>query len=203
MVKALPVMGILGAFFAAVLVAILVDAAVFVVVLVTLTGSVILVAQRTIVGAVAGIVVLILTVLAALGMAGSVTTKNGSADFGISEDGGILLGLAACLAVPMGALAARWEQAAPRWLAYAGIAAAVVALAMALANPAALDDNGTVYTLVTALFALAAMAPMVPLVRAEGDAPRGRSTEPAPLASADSSVGPGSAASKRAPGRRP
>lgn len=203
MAKALPIMGILGAVFGALLVAVLADAAAFIVVLVSLVGSVMLLAQRTIVGAVAGLIVLALTVVAGLGLVGSISTEGGGgADFGISPTAGIILGLAACLAVPMGAVAARWDGLEPRWAAYAGIACAILAVAIAAAGADTLSDHGAAMTLTAAAFALGAIAPMVVLLRSPDD----DRAEPAPLAAMEAPVSKSAGApapSKRVPGRRP
>ena len=186
MAKALPVMGVLGAFLAACVVAVLVDTGILLVVPFTLVASVILLAQRTILGAVAGLVVLALTVLAALGMLGNVTTEEGGAtDFGIGETAGTVLALAACLAIPVAAVAIRWDDAEPRWLAVGGLGAAALALAIALADPAALSDHGRVMTLVHAIVCLLALGPMVPLLSSAGAAP----AELPPLAVVEAPVG--------------
>jgi hypothetical protein len=202
MAKALPIIGIVGAVFGALLVAVLADAAAFIVVLVTLVGSVMLLAQRTIVGAVAGLIVLALTVVAGLGLVGSISTEDGGADFGISPPTGIVIGLAACLAVPMGAVAARWDELEPRWTAFVGIACSVLAVGIAAAGADTLSDHGAAMTLTAAAFALGAIVPMVVLLRSPGD----DGAEPAPLAAVEAPVTKSSAAparSKRAPGRRP
>lgn len=192
MAKALPVMGILGAFLAACVVAVFVEVGVLIVVPFMFIASLVLLGQRTVLGAVAGLVVLALTVLAALGMLGSVTTeKGGATDFGVSEPTGTVLALAACLAVPVAAIAGRWKDAEPRWLSIGALAAAVVALAIALADPEAMKDHGRVMTLVHAILCLLVMGPMIPLLSAATEP-----TELPPLAAMDAPVKP-------AAGRKP
>lgn len=195
--KVLPILGIVGAVFAALVVAVLANAALFVVVLVAVAASIVLVAQRTIAGAVAGLVVLALGVLAALGLAGSVTTeKGGETGFGIAEPTGVLLAFAAMIALPVAATVLRWGDL-PRWLAIAGLACAAVAFGLAATDPSDLADHGTIRTIVTSVSCLASMAPAIALLRAGDDegsdeaSPR-RAPEPppqpAPLASAEAAV---------------
>jgi hypothetical protein len=164
--KALPILGIIGAVFAALAVMVLVNGAVFVVIPLTLVGSIVLLAQRNVPGAIAGLLVLGLTVLAALGLAGSVTTKKGSSDFGISEEMGRVLAVIACLAVPAAAIGVRWGEAEPAWLAYVGLAGAVLAVILALAGQHHLAEQNHPLTLVAGAVALVPVAGMVGLLRA-------------------------------------
>ena len=185
MAKALPVMGVLGAFLAACVAAVLVEAGILFTVPFLLVASVVLLGQRTVLGAVAGLVVLALTVLAALGMVGNVSTeRGGSTDFGVGEATGSVLALAACLAIPASAVAIRWPDAQPRWLAFLGLGAAAIALALGAADPAALKDHGNARTLVLAVLCLLPMAPMVPMLSSAPEA-----TELPPLAAFEAPAG--------------
>lgn len=195
MSKTLPVLGIVGAVFAALTIAVLVpdSLAMFAPLLVGIVGSVVLIGQRSIQGAVAGIVILILTVVAALGLVGEVTTKDGGgADFGISVAMGQILSIAACLLVPLAAVVLRWERCEPRWMAIAGSACAVVAFIIAAMDPDGIAQQNQVETLVAAVLALLTTLAMVPLLRND-DFAAAAVPEPAPLASAEAPLGTGRA----------
>lgn len=166
--KALPILGILGSVFAALAIAVLVpdSLAMFVPLLVGLAGSVILVGQRTIQGAIAGIVVLGLTVLAALGLIGTVSTESGgSTDLGISVAVGQVLAIAACLALPLSAMGLRWPEVQPLWLGIGSAAAGVLALVLVALDPDGIAQQNQADTLVAAVLALLALGAMVPLLR--------------------------------------
>lgn len=195
MTKTLPIVGIVGAVFAALTIAVLVpdSLAMFTPLLVGLVGSGLLIAQRSVHGAVAGIVILVLTVVAALGLVGEVTTEDGGgADFGISVATGQVLSIAACLLIPIAAVVLRWEQCEPRWMAIAGIAAAVIAFVIAAMDPDGIAQQNQAETLVAAVLALVACLAMVPLLRNDDDE-EPVAKEPAPLASADAPLGTGRA----------
>ena len=195
MSKTLPVVGIVGAVFAALAIAVLVpdSLAMFTPLLVGLVGSGVLIGQRSIHGTIAGIVILILTVVAALGLVGEVTTEDGGgADFGISVATGQVLAIAVCLLIPVAAVVLRWEHCEPRWMAIAGIAAAAIALLIAATDPDGIAQQNQAETLIAAVLALGASLAMVPLLRNDvDDEPVAK--EPAPLASADAPLGTGSA----------
>ena len=195
MSKTLPILGIVGAVFAALAIAVLVpdSLAAFLPLLVGFAGSGVLIGQRSIHGAVAGIVILILTVVAALGLVGEVTTEEGGgADFGISVGTGQVLSIAACLSIPIAAVVLRWELCEPRWMAIAGVACAVVAFIIAAMDPDGIAQQNQVETLVAAGLALLASIAMVPLLRNDED-DEVVVHEPEPLASADASLGTRSA----------
>lgn len=176
--KALPIIGIVGAAFAMLLILVLVNAAVFVVLPIILAGSIMLLMQRNTVGAVAGLIVLVLGVVAAMGLAGSITTKDsGSTDFGISEEMGRIWAAAACIAIPLGVVASRWDDVEPMWLSYVGIATGVLSLILAWANRDVLADQTIVMVLVAGALALGPIAPMVGLLRSPHD-PAGNGPEP-------------------------
>jgi hypothetical protein len=163
--KGLATIGILGAVAATLGMLVLVDAAVFLVLPVIVAGSIVLVAQRSVAGAVAGLLVLALAVVAALGLAGSITTRNGSTDFGFTEEAGRLLAIAGCLAIPLAAIAVRWASIDPQPLAYIGIFCAAVAFLLAVMRPDRLVEQTDYVTLATGLLPLGAIAPMVGLWR--------------------------------------
>lgn len=163
--KGLALIGILGAVAATLTVLVLLDAAVFLVLPVIVAGSIVLVAQRTVAGAVAGLLVLALAVVAALGLAGSITTENGTTDFGFSPAAGRLLAIAGCLAIPLAATAVRWGAIDPQPLAYIGIFCAAVAFLLAAIRPGQLVEQTDYVTLATGLLPLGAIAPMVGLWR--------------------------------------
>lgn len=163
--KGLAVIGILGAVFASLCVLVLVGAAVFLALPVIVAGSIVLVAQRSVAGAVAGLLVLALAVVAALGLAGSVTTERGTTDFGFSEQSGRLLAIAGCLAIPLAAIAVRWSGVDPQSLSYIGLFCAVVAFLLAAIRPDRLVEQTDYLTLATGLLPLGAVAPMVGLWR--------------------------------------
>jgi hypothetical protein len=166
--KGLALAGILGAVAATLTMLVLLEAAVFLVLPIIVAGSIALVAQRTVAGAVAGLLVLALAVVAALGLAGSVTTQNGSADFGVSAEAGRLLALAGCLAVPLAALAVRWPSIDPQPLAYIGIFCAAVAFLLAAIRPDRLADQSDLLSVASGFLPLGAIAPMVGLWRGSG-----------------------------------
>lgn len=163
--KGLALIGILGAVAATLTVLVLVGSAIFLVLPVIVAGSIVLVAQRTVAGAVAGLLVLALAVVAALGLAGSITTEKGSTDFGFTEDAGRLLAVAGCLAIPLAAIAVRWSAIDPQPLAYIGIFCAAVAFLLAAIRPGQLVDQSDLVTLATGLLPLGAVVPMVGLWR--------------------------------------
>lgn len=167
--KGLAITGLVAAVAAALAMLVLVGAAAFLVVPVLLAGCIVLALQRSPKALVAALLVLVLAVLAALGLAGSVTTEGGTADFGISEAAGRVLGIAGLLAVPAAATVLRWDAAAPRWLAFAGLACAGLALVLAIARPDALVDQSDPLTLAAGVLALAAGAPMAGLLRADDE----------------------------------
>jgi hypothetical protein len=163
--KGLAAVGILGALAATLMILVFVGAGVFLVLPVIVAGSIVLVAQRSVAGAVAGLLVLALAVVAALGLAGSITTRNGSTNFGFDEDDGRLLALAGCLALPLAAIAVRWDAIDPQPLAYIGIFCAAVAFLLAVMRPDRLVEQTDYVTLATGLLPLGAIAPMVGLWR--------------------------------------
>lgn len=183
MAKILPVMGIVGAVFAALCFAVLAPPATFIVFLVGLAGSIVLLMQRNLVGAVTGLVVLVLSVLAILGMMASVSTEDKSFDFGIGEDMGLVLGIAACLAIPVGALVVRWGDVEPNWLAIVGVACAAIAILLAFVQRDVLVDHFRAGTFIGVALSLLTIVPLVMLLRqpdedapvlAETDAPFGK-----------------------------
>jgi hypothetical protein len=163
--KGLAIVGILGAVAAMLATLVLVNAAIFVVLPVIVAGSIVLVAQRSVSGAIAGLLVLALAVVAALGLAGSITTRSGSTDFGFTEEAGRLLAIAGCLAIPLAATAVRWDRIEPQSLAYIGIFAAAVGFLLAVVRPEHLVEQEDPLTLAAGLLALGAIAPMVGLWR--------------------------------------
>lgn len=177
--KGLAIIGILGAVAATLSMLVLVDAAVFLVLPVIVAGSITLVAQRTVAGAVAGLLVLALAVVAALGLAGSVTTREGSADFGFDESSGRLVAIAGCLALPLAAIVVRWSSIDPQPLAYVGLFCAVVAFLLAAIRPDRLVDQSDVITLVSGLVPLGAIVSMVGLWRGSGLEDEALAQEPA------------------------
>lgn len=194
MSKTLPILGIVGAVFGALAIAVLVpdSLAMFTPLLVGLVGSGVLIGQRSVHGTIAGIVILALTVVAALGLVGYVSTEDGGGtDLGISAPTGQVLSIAACLAIPVAAVVLRWEQAQPRWMAIAGIAAAAIAFLIAATDPSGIAQQNQAETLVAAVLALAASVAMVPLLRNDDDGEAQRAdAEPAPLATAEAPVAP-------------
>jgi hypothetical protein len=163
--KSLPILGILGAVFAMLSALVLVNAAVFIVIPVAVTGSIVLMAQRNALGAVAGLIVLLLGLVAGIGLVGSIGTENGSLDFGISSEVGRAWAILACLAIPMGALAVRWTEFQPRWLAYASAGVAAVAALMGILLRADLTDQGNVSVLVLGVLLLLPIVPMASMLR--------------------------------------
>jgi len=168
--KGLAIVGILGAVAATLIMLVLVDAAVFIVLPVIVAGSIVLVAQRTVAGAVAGLLVLALAVVAALGLAGSVTVRSGeTTDFGFSEDSGRLIAIAGCLSLPLAAIAVRWHRIDPQSLAYVGIFCAAVGFLLAAIRPGELVNQTDGLTVATGLLPLGAIASMVGLYRGSRD----------------------------------
>lgn len=199
--KALPILGIVGAVFGALAIAVLVpdSLAMFLPLLVGLVGSVILVGQRTIPGAIAGIVLLGLTIVAALGLIGTVSTEGGGgADLGISTTVGQVLAITLCLALPVAAVGLRWGDGEPRWLVLAGAACAPLALLLVLLDPQGIAQQNQPDTLVAAVLALLPVAAMVPLLRTDSETVL--APEPAPATRAPSS---GAGKGPSPPARRP
>ena len=164
--KGLAVVGILGAFAATLTILnVLQDLAAFVVLPVIVAGSIVLVAQRTVAGAVAGLLVLSLAVVAALGLAGSVTTESGTTDVGFSDQAGRFLVLAGCLSIPLAAIAVRWHHIDPQSLAYVGLFCGAVAFLLAVIRSDPLGDQANPVTLAIAALPLGAIAAMVGLWR--------------------------------------
>ena len=164
--KGLAVVGILGAFAATLTILnVLQDLAAFLILPVIVAGSIVLVAQRTVAGAVAGLLVLSLAVVTALGLAGSVTTKSGTTDFGFSAEAGRFLALAGCLSIPLAAIAVRWNRIDPQSLAYVGLFCAAVAFLLAVIRSDPLGDQANPVTLAIAALPLGAIAAMVGLWR--------------------------------------
>jgi hypothetical protein len=183
--KGLAVVGILGAIAATLTILnVLLDLAQFLVLPVIVAGSIVLVAQRSVGGAVAGLLVLALAVVTALGLAdsvGSITTEGGTTSFGFTAEGGHLLALAGCLSIPLAALIVRWDRVDPQSLAYVGIFCAAVAFLLVAirADPTGLQTNPV--TLVAGLVPLGCIAPMVGLWRGANKA-EGAVQETAPPA---------------------
>ena len=172
MAKALPVVGIVGAVLAALCFAVLAPPATILVVPAALAASVILVAQRTVAGAVAGLLVLGLAVLATLGVLGSVTTEDGgSTDFGISEDLGIALAAITALAIAIAAIALRWDLLEPRWLAIGGLVCAAAAALLAYMDQEVLLNHFRPGTFIGAGLSLLVVVPLARLLRAPVDDP--------------------------------
>lgn len=209
--KALPIAGIVGSLFAALAIAVLVPdtLAMFVPLLVGLVGSGILVGQRSLWGVIVGLVVLALTTVAALGLVGNVSTKEGETNFAVSVGTGQVLAILVCLALPAAAIGLRWDDAVPRWLTLAALACAAVAFIIAASDPDGIAQQNQVGTDVAAVLALLSLVGMVPLLRAE-DGAEDVAVASAPLASAESTVGGPAAAKPSTPpgkggpsGRRP
>ena len=166
MTKGLAIVGIVASVAATLAMLVFVSAAVFLVLPVIVAGSIVLVLQRDVAGAVAGLLVLALAVVAALGLAGSVTTEGGgSTDFGFSESSGRVLAIAGCLAIPLAALVVRWHAIEPQSLAYVGIFCVAVAFLLAMVRRDQLADQSDVLTLVVGLLPLGAIVSMVGLWR--------------------------------------
>lgn len=164
--KGLAIAGILGAFAATLTILnVLQDLAAFLVLPVIVAGSIVLVAQRTVAGAVAGLLVLSLAVVTALGLAGSVTTESGTTDFGFSEQGGRIFALAGCLSIPLAAIAVRWDRIDPQSLAYVGLFCGAVGFLLATIRSDPLGDQANPVTLAIAALPLGAIAAMVGLWR--------------------------------------
>lgn len=163
--KGLAIVGIVASVAATLAILVLVSAAAFLVLPVIVAGSIVLVLQRTVAGAVAGLLVLALGVVAALGLAGSVTTEGGTTDFGFSEASGRLLAVTGCLAIPLAAVIVRWHAIDPQSLAYVGIFCLAVAFLLAAVRRGQLVDQSDLLTLATGLLPLGAIAPMVGLLR--------------------------------------
>ncbi len=167
--KGLAIVGILGAVFASLTILnVLLDLAQFLVLPVIVAGSIVLVAQRSVAGAVAGLLVLALAVVTALGLAdsvGSITTESGTTDFGFSAEAGRFLALAGCLSVQLAAIAVRWHHIEPQSLAYIGIFCAAVAFLLAIIRSDPLGDQANPVTLAIGVLPLGAIAPMVGLWR--------------------------------------
>ena len=165
--KGLAIVGIVGASAATLTILnVLQASAAFLVLPVIVAGSIVLVAQRAVAGAVAGLLVLALAVVAALGLAGSITTKNGGGtSFGFSEDAGRLLAIAGCLSIPLAAIAVRWDWVEPQSLSYIGIFCAAVAFLLVIIHNDPLADQTNPITLANGLLPLGAIAPMVGLLR--------------------------------------
>lgn len=185
MAKALPVMGIVGSVTASLTASIFVPDSLpgFLPVFVAWTGAGFLFAQRSWQGVVAASTVLVISFVAALGLVGFVSTENGGLELGVSGEVGRTLAILACLAIPGAALWLRWDDAEPRWLAYASAASAVVAVLLVAVNADSIADQSNVAILAAAVLALASLAGMVPLLRAEPPAvPRQPPSPPPPPA---------------------
>lgn len=159
--KGLAIVGIVASVAATLVMLVLVSAAAFLVLPVIVAGSIILVLQRTVAGAVAGLLVLALAVVAALGLAGSVTTEAGSTDFGFSEEAGRLMAIAGCLAIPLAAIVVRWHAIDPQSLAYVGLFCAAVTFLLAAARRGSLVDQSDPLTIAMGLLPLGAIVSMV------------------------------------------
>ena len=176
--KGLAIVGIVASLAATMSILVLVEAAAFLVLPVILWGSIALVLQRTVAGAIAGLLVLALAVVAALGLAGSVTTESGgTTDFGFSQQAGRLLAIAGCLAIPLAAIVVRWNAIDPPSLAYVGIFCAAVAFLLAVVRRDALVDQSDTLTVAMGLLPLGIIVSMVGVLRGADEPPAG---EPAP-----------------------
>lgn len=175
--KGLAIVGIVSSVAACLAILVLVDAAAFLVLPVILWGSIALVMQRTVPSAVAGLLVLALAVVAALGLAGSVTTEDGTTDFGFSEQSGRVLAIAGLLAIPLAAIVVRWDAIEPQALAYVGIFCAAVGFLLAIVRRDALVDQSDPLTIAMGLLPLGVIVSMVGLLRGADQETEG---EPAP-----------------------
>ena len=166
MEKGLAIVGILGAIAATLTILNVLQAvASFLVLPIIVAGSIVLVAQRTMAGAVAGLLVLSLAVVTALGLAGSITTESGTTDFGFSAEAGRVLAIAGCLSIPLAAIAVRWHHIDPQSLAYVGLFCGAVAFLLAIIRSDPLADQANPVTLAIAVLPLGAIASMVGLWR--------------------------------------
>ena len=178
--KGLAIVGIIASITATLAMLVLATefAAALLVLPVLVAGSVFLVLERNVGGAIAGLLVLALAVVAALGLMGSVTTEDGgTTDFGFSERSGRLLAVAGCLAIPLAAIAVRWPAIEPQSLAYVGIFCAAVGFLLAILRRDHLVDQGDLITVASGLLPLGAIASMVGILRAADGREQG---EPAP-----------------------
>lgn len=179
--KGLAIVGITASVAASLAMLVLVSGAQFLVLPVIVAGSIVLVAQRSVGGAIAGLLVLALAVVAAIGMAGSLTTKSGGeTNFGFSEDAGRVLAIAGCLSIPLAALIVRWHWVEPQSLSYIGIFCIAVAFLMAVLRQHSLADQSDLLTLASGLLPLGGIVPMVGLIR--GAPEDGDDSAPAPQA---------------------
>jgi hypothetical protein len=177
--KGLAIVGILGSVAATLTILnVLQDLAAFLVLPIIVAGSIVLVAQRSVAGAVAGLLVLALAVVTALGLAGSVTTRDGSTDFGFSAEAGRFLALAGCLSIPLAAIAVRWHRIEPESLAYVGIFCCAVAFLLAIIRSDPLGDQANPITLAIGILPLGGIASMVGLWRGSDAPPSHDPTQP-------------------------
>ena len=173
--KGLAVVGILASVAATLAMLVLATefAAALLVLPVLIAGSILLVLERTVPGAIAGLLVLALAVVAALGMMGSVTTEEGSTDFGFSEASGRVMAIAGCLAIPLAVIVVRWGAIEPPALAYVGIFCAALAFLLAVVRRDSLVDQSDLLTVASGLLPLGAIVSMVGVWRGSADEPMG------------------------------
>lgn len=176
--KGLAVVGIVASVAATLAMLALVGAAAFLVLPVIVAGSIVLVLQRTVASAIAGLLVLALGVVAALGLAGSVTTEGGgTTDFGFSEQAGRVLAITGCLAIPLAAIVVRWHAIDPQSLAYVGIFCLAVGFLLAVLRRDSLVDQSDLLTVASGLVPLGGIVSMVGVWRGADEPTLG---EPAP-----------------------
>jgi hypothetical protein len=171
--KGLAVVGILASVAATLAMLVLATefAAALLVLPVLIAGSILLVLERNVAGAIAGLLVLALAVVAALGMMGSVTTDDGTTDFGFSETSGRVMAIAGCLAIPLAAIVVRWHALEPQPLAYVGIFCLAVAFLLAVVRRDSLVDQSDLLTVASGLLPLGAIVSMVGVWRGADDGP--------------------------------
>lgn len=112
-----------------------------------------------------GLLAAVFGVLAILGTIGSVGGEGGGVEFGISVEMGVAFAIASCLMFPAAALALRWGNDDPEWLAF--VQAAVVGLGVLLAFvfQGSLPDHAAATTLVVGILALGSLWPAILALR--------------------------------------
>lgn len=163
--RLVPVLAIVGSVFAALSALVLGDIAIALPGLIGIGGGIALAISKDWRRLVPGIVAVVFGVLAILGTIGSVGNEEGSVEFGISVEMGVAFAVASGLMFPASALALRWGEDDPEWLAYLQAAVVGLGVLFAFVFQGDLTDHAAATTLVVGVLALGSLWPAIVALR--------------------------------------
>lgn len=169
MAKTLAVLGIAGAVMAALALLVLANLALLLVPLFAIGAAIFVMREANPMAKAIGIVTILLSIIAVLGLIGSVSLKGGGGtSFGISVDVGVALAVLAALMIPVAVSLLRRDEIEPEWLAMAGLGAAALCVILAFVGLNGITNHATGLTLTAGILALVAISPSIGLLRSDG-----------------------------------